>query len=340
MKEVVSRHFVKSGEHFIRASLFLLVFAGWLSLASVNAGPVFEPAAKLVDLGIVLEESRKTFEEFAEATKQSPIEIYLEYPTRRFICGSVYGSASIVGSNDVMLTVAHNLYDESCKLRPEIDECYFEDTNGDRIKIDVASIRSGVTERNCLIPKSGVRVSWAWLLPKLQDNWAVARLKKKVGGVKPYGLSETDRCRGMSLVAVQGIAHNFIGKGDYPPSIQTCQWRDTHQIRNGREIRYGKFLIKHDCDAGVGASGGVLLNGKYEIIGLQTAIGGRMKEYDAERDFNVAVPIGPELLKAVGALTGVPTNSKPSPPYGVCAGENANADTNQVRGLPPIPKSP
>jgi hypothetical protein len=125
-------------------------------------------------------------------------------------------------------------------LRGDSAHCFFTAAVADQevtTAIDMASVVSGNSE--------------PYAKPAVHD-WAVARLLRPVKGAAPYGLgSSAQPSEDIQFVA---RGHSDWGSGRVM-SMENCRLHDV--LSAGAE---GTREISFDCDAGVGASGGAVLN--------------------------------------------------------------------------------
>jgi hypothetical protein len=155
-------------------------------------------------------------------------------------CGNARGAGQLTLADNVITTAAHVLYDEHGQLRGDSAHCFFTATVADQevtTAIDMASVVSGNSE--------------PYAKPAVHD-WAVARLLRPVKGAAPYGLgSSAQPSEDIQFVA---RGHSDWGSGRVM-SMENCRLHDV--LSAGAE---GTREISFDCDAGVGASGGAVLN--------------------------------------------------------------------------------
>jgi hypothetical protein len=154
-------------------------------------------------------------------------------------CGNARGAGQLTVSDNVVTTAAHVFYNESGTLRASSAHCQFTvEAGGKEITtaIDVSSIVAGSTN-----PYNEVAV----------HDWAVARLMRPVPEATPYALGAPSGDLAIRFVA---RGHSDWGAGR-EMSVENCKMRDG--IEAGAE---GTREFSFDCAAGVGASGGALLN--------------------------------------------------------------------------------
>ena len=232
--------------------------------------------------------SRRTTEAFSGEHHLNAAELRDAHTASGLIqCGDAHGAGQLTLSTNVITTAAHVFFDEDGF--PRAHSCTFDlPGNGKtaHIPIDLASIVAGSTNPYAVAPA---------------HDWAVARLTRRVAGVKPYTIAEDMH----SNEPMTFVARGHIDWGDAKNlSFQECMMHD--QISVGEE---GTREFSFDCDTGDGASGGALMFDKN-----LTQVGGILVGWRSNRPFsavpfsrthyNFAVTMEGEFRKAVIAVAG------------------------------------
>lgn len=230
----------------IRASAAALAAAIWTTPllahmpldASVPARARLQTAPTLVLGG----DGRRDAEAFAAVRGENARLLLRSHAASGVVqCGATHGAGQLTLANDVITTAAHVFFDE--RGAPRARTCEFvAEIDGEMrsVAIDLASIVAGSTQPYAV---------------KAVHDWAVARLKRPLEGVKPYELAAGPIAAGdvMEFVA---RGHSDWGGGQRL-SFEECRLRmQTNQAENGaREFAF-------DCATGDGASGGAALFGE------------------------------------------------------------------------------
>lgn len=182
--------------------------------------------------------SRQSIDDYARARRKDAALVRDQHSASGLIiCGDAHGAGQLTLANDVVTTAAHVFYDEAGHLRAP--RCFFSLQNGAKrmsIGVDMRSIAAGSTD--------------PYGAPAVHD-WAVARLTRPVGGVKPYELGEAVKAEADVEFAARG--HNDWGQS-VNLSLEACKMRT--QLSIGAE---GTREFSFDCETGDGASGGAVL---------------------------------------------------------------------------------
>lgn len=203
-----------------------------------------------------------------------------------------FGSASLVGRADVVVTAAHLFFGEAAKVRSGAVRClYIADglPTGPRHQVVGSSLVLGAE-----------RVTGVNICSNGRD-WAVLRLATPVAGVVPYVLPSGVPNQGApaAIVSHGGGTGALRGPGGH---AGTCRVRD----HVGPCRQTGLPLVFTDCDAETGSSGGATLiqeNGRWVIGGVTrgaSPTGGGT--YDRARVYHMAVPIAGAFLNAIRAM--------------------------------------
>jgi hypothetical protein len=205
-----------------------------MNLASMRALP-------LVPVVVFGEHPRLTVEQFASENHLDLGEVKRRHAASGVIhCGNARGAGQLTLTDNVITTAAHVLFDEHGQPRGDSAHCFFTATIADQeitTAIDVASVVSGNTD--------------PYSKPAVHD-WAVARLLHPVKGATPYGLGGPAQSAEDIRFVARG--HSDWGSGR-DMSMENCRLHDA--LSAGAE---GTREFSFDCDAGVGASGGAVLN--------------------------------------------------------------------------------
>jgi len=207
----------------------------WISSASVSESVL--PVSKVVVFG---PETRQTADDFAEHNHLNVADLKRQHSGSGVIhCGNARGAGQLTLSTNVVTTASHVLYNESGQLRGDSSHCSFSVVvDGHEIvtPIDTRSIVAGSTN-----PYNEVAV----------HDWAVARLARALPDATPYTLGAA---AGNAAIRFVARGHSDWG-GGREMSLESCR------LRNGLESgSEGTREFSFDCAAGVGASGGALLN--------------------------------------------------------------------------------
>jgi hypothetical protein len=205
-----------------------------LDLSSLHALPV-------VPVVVFGDHPRLTADQFASENHLDLGDVKRRHAASGVIhCGNARGAGQLTLADNVITTAAHVLFDEHGHPRGDSSHCFFTATVADQevtTAIDVSSVISGNSE--------------PYSKPAVHD-WAVARLLRPVKGATPYGLgSSAQPAEDIQFVA---RGHSDWGSGR-TMSMENCRLHDV--LSAGAE---GTREMSFDCDAGVGASGGAVLN--------------------------------------------------------------------------------
>jgi hypothetical protein len=227
----------------------VIVLAAGFSLVAApksKAEPPFAPALAsqtrppirpVVVFGV---DSRETVEAYARDHRLDPArERRLHAASGLIRCGNARGAGQLTLTDDVVTTAAHVFFNESGGLRADSAHCQFiVEADGEEITtaIDVGSIVAGSTN-----PYNENAV----------HDWAVARLRRPLREATPYPLGAPE---GGAPILFVARGHSDWG-GARAMSEENCRMRDT--LDTGAE---GTREFSFDCAAGVGASGGGLMN--------------------------------------------------------------------------------
>lgn len=153
------------------------------------------------------------------------------------VCGEAHGAGQLTLARDVITTAAHVLFDANGGLRAP--QCAFEieiDGAPVRMEIDMESIAAGSHK--------------PYALPAIHD-WAVAKLRRPLEGVSPYGLAASVAPDKPVELAARG---HFDWGGGRLLSLQSCK---LYGQAGAAAPAPREFAC--DCETGDGASGGAVL---------------------------------------------------------------------------------
>jgi len=259
-----------------------------LALGSLGALP-------LVPVVVFGDHPRLTVEQFANENHLDLVDVKRRHAASGVIhCGNARGAGQLTLADNVITTAAHVLFDEQGQLRGDSAHCFFTSTVADQeitTAIDVASVVSGNSE--------------PYAKPAVHD-WAVARLLRPVKGAVPYSLgAPAQTAQDIEFVA---RGHSDWGAGS-AMSMENCRLHDV--LSKGSE---GTREFSFDCDAGVGASGGAVLNSNGGSL-LAVFVGYRSIAPDqtmpfSTQHYNFAVTVDGAFRRAVEAAAGFSTAAR------------------------------
>ena len=272
------------------AASFCLLGAPESKAAPIFArnGEVFAPLpiAPVVVFG---ERGRLTLGEFARRNGLDAGDLVRRRSASGVIhCGNARGAGQLTLTNNVVTTAAHVFFDESGALRGDSRHCSFTATVAGEVSvtaIDVGSIVAGASD--------------PYGAPPVHD-WAVARLMRPVVGAAPYAIGAAPRIGGAIEFAARG--HIDWGAGS-ALSLQDCGVRE--MLAQGSE---GPREFSFDCDAGLGASGGALLDAAGArltaiFVGFRSLNPAAAAPF-SPRHYNFAVTVEGAFRRAVETMAG------------------------------------
>jgi Trypsin-like peptidase domain len=244
----------------------------------------------LVPIVVFGDHPRLTVEQFASQNHLDLGDVKRRHAASGVIhCGNARGAGQLTLTDSVITTAAHVLFDEHGQPRGDSAHCFFTATvAGQEVTtaIDVASVVSGNKD--------------PYAKPAVHD-WAVARLLRPVKGATPYGL-------GAPAQAAEDIRFVARGHSDWGSgrtmSMENCRLRDA--LSSGSE---GTREFSFDCDAGVGASGGAVLNASGGrllgvFVGYRSIAPESSMPFSAEH-YNFAVTLEGAFRRAVEVAAGL-----------------------------------
>jgi len=269
---------------------FCLV-AGPESKAGAAGSSNLAPQAGWAIVPVVVfgDKARLTSEEFARQNHLDAEDVRRRHAASGVVqCGNARGAGQLTLADNVITTAAHVFYDERGALRGDSAHCLFSARVGDEdvtTAIDVGSIVAGSAD--------------PYARPPVHD-WAVARLMRPLRGATPYALGASAQARQDIQFVARG--HSDWGSGS-AMSLQACRLRDA--LDAGAE---GTREFSFDCDAGLGASGGALLNPAGArllavFVGFRSLAPDRPMAFSPQH-FNFAVTLEGAFRRAVETAAG------------------------------------
>ena len=242
------------------------------------------PIERVVVFGV---DARETAEEFASDHHLDARSIRRQHAASGVIrCGNARGAGQLTLSNDVVTTAAHVFFNEAGQPRADSEHCQFVvEAEGQEIatSIDVGSVVAGSADP---YHESAVH------------DWAVARLRRPLREAIPYALGAPS---GDAPVRFVARGHVDWGAGR-EMSMENCRLRDG--LEAGAE---GTREFSFDCAAGLGASGGALLNASGSrllaiFVGFRSEAPERRMAF-SPRNYNFAVTVEGAFRRAVENAT-------------------------------------
>jgi hypothetical protein len=267
-----------------------------LGLSMSKAAPVlvretaFFAPLPIIPVVVFGERGRLTEAQFASQIGADPGDVARRHAASGIIhCGNARGAGQLTLANNIVTTAAHVLFNESGAPRADNAHCTFTATIAGQINItsiDVASIVAGGAD--------------PYRSPPAQD-WAVARLMRPIEGARPYAIGAPPRAGGAIEFAARG--HADWG-GINALSLQNCALRD--MLAQGSA---GTREFSFDCDAGIGASGGALLDPTGArldaiFVGYRSINPDRAAPFSPEH-YNFAVTVEGAFARAAETMAGV-----------------------------------
>lgn len=251
-------------------------------------------ALPIVPVVVFGDHPRLTVEQFASENHLDLGDVKRRHAASGVIhCGNARGAGQLTLADDVITTAAHVLFNEQGQPRSDSAHCFFTVAVADQevtTAIDMSTIVSGNSD--------------PYSKPAVHD-WAVARLLRPVHGATPYGLAGAAQPSEDIQFVARG--HSDWGAG-HAMSMEKCRLHDA--LTAGAE---GTREFSFDCDAGVGASGGALLNAGGGRL-LAVFVGYRSIAPDSTLPFsaqhyNFAVTIEGAFRRAVESAAGMPATA-------------------------------
>lgn len=224
------------------------LLAGVSSLALANTQPYFRPA------GVFDDSDRKTAEEYATAHQTVEKVIKSRFAASGDLhCGGMLGQAQVVVRRDVIVTVAHNIFEVgTCKPLAKLSSCKFEyEVDGETQSVALKEIlRSGY---ECPLNKDEFGKNRS---TSVGEDVVVIRLSKPISfEVKPYAVNTNPMIERQSVTAV-GKSFDFTrlderGKKTFPRHYGDCKIKDSWGTS-------ASTLLGTNCDSSSYSSGGGL----------------------------------------------------------------------------------
>ena len=216
----------------------MCLFAATLSKAAPPAR--FGPLLPVLPVLVFGEDARESADDFARSRRLDPTALLRRHAASGVIqCGAARGAGQLTYADNIITTAAHVFFDERGARRADSAHCLFTVEAGAQqiaTPIEMESILAGSAD------------------PYAQDavhDWAVARLKRPLREAQPYPLGAP-----ASGQSVRFAARGHVDWGEGRElALQECHLRET--LNTGAE---GVREVSFDCAAGLGASGGALLD--------------------------------------------------------------------------------
>lgn len=274
----------------LAASLCLLGALESKAAPTLGGGNSFIAPLPLIPVVVFGERGRLTEAEFARQNGADAGDVARRHAASGIIhCGNARGAGQLTLANTIVTTAAHVLFNESGALRGDSAHCSFTASIGGTISvtaIDVESIVAGAAD--------------PYRSPPARD-WAVARLKRPVEGARAYAIGAAPRAGSAIEFAARGHADWGAASA---LSLQDCALRE--MLAQGSE---GTREFSFDCDAGIGASGGALLDPSGQrldaiFVGYRSPEPSRAAPF-SPRHYNFAVTVEGAFRRAVETMAGV-----------------------------------
>lgn len=202
--------------------------------------PLPPPPAPLHLVPVVVfgQDARRAPQAFAREHDLDPVEVTRDHAASGLIiCGNAHGAGQLTLTDEVVTTAAHVFFDENGL--PRAASCSFQAVVNGRdvaVPVDLGSIVAGSTNPYAVAPA---------------EDWAVARLRRPIAGIKPYGIATDIH----EQEPITFVARGHIDWGQAKNlSMQDCTLHDQLSAS-----RLGPREFSFDCDTGDGASGGALM---------------------------------------------------------------------------------
>jgi len=272
------------------AACFCLLAAPVSKAAPLFArdGEVLAPPL-LIPVVVFGERGRLTPGEFARQNGLDAGDLTRRHAASGVIhCGNARGAGQLTLASNIVTTAAHVFFNESGVLRGDNRHCTFTATTAGAISvtaIDTASIVAGSAD--------------PYRAPPVRD-WAAARLMQPIAGAAPYSIGAAPRAGGAIEFAARG--HADWGEGG-ALSLQDCSLRE--MLAQGGD---GPREFSFDCDAGLGASGGALLDASGArltaiFVGYRSLNPAAAAPF-SPRHYNFAVSVEGAFRRAVETMAG------------------------------------
>lgn len=289
-------------------ALFFVFNIAWAlpPVTSCFKNSAFDAMKSLVHPIMNIDEAdRRTEENFAAENNMTIQEVQKRYgPTGLIDCPNEYGSANVVMSGNVIISVSHIFHSSDCKSVESPMNCRFETTvGGEKQSFKIKKVHAW--GRQCPTPKTST------------NDWVVMILDREVPNVSPYEVNEETAGNiriGKNVTAVSaknldiwdGAGKRFTGK-----TIGKCKTKQLYSSTGTKTT-----LVGTNCDLSKGASGGALLDDRGDRPALMgIAEGGSETErqlreairnkkpnsgpFDEDKWASGYIPVQDEMLKAI-----------------------------------------
>jgi hypothetical protein len=241
-----------------RGVVTALVIASSVAWSSTPSADDTLAGARLIPAQFIIGHEPMKVDEFAAHRDLAQEALERNFGASGYIeCnGKQAGSASVVGAGDVLTTAGHNFYTPSCEARYESSTCRFHTTlRGSDYTIELAT----EVARGFTCPMS----------PELGD-WLVFKLRHELPAeILPYDVGDSSSLvPGDDVLAISGQTGDVLVKGGFngkylaAKTFSECYWEQ----KTDREGARGFAGL--GCSASLGSSGGTLLNGNREFVGM------------------------------------------------------------------------
>lgn len=256
--------------------------------------------ALLHEVNIVGRDDRNSIDHFSRAVSPSE-QRWLAQVTGWVECSpsatfpGTTGSASLVGSNAKIITVAHNFFDEQRRLPNPLPRCYFR-------------TKAHPHRRIPLVFEPGAYTIGATMWDASRD-YAIVRLAEPVRGVTPLSFGAAPST-GEELILISSQASSARKRIDTSkPVARMCT---VHKAFSS--FGNSNSFFRGDCDTSAGDSGGIYLarrSGRLVAVGLHH--GGGLPQanglaYDdttpdtTRKSYSLGIAFGPVVLQDFAAV--------------------------------------
>ncbi len=256
-----------------------------------NIGIICPPGKEMPDC-----DARMTYERFAQWSNTDVASVYEHnLAVGRLVCKQtgpdgketgVMGTGVITLKDDVMVTSAHNFYQNGKQTVDDLSNCFFQTIPP-----------PGKAVQKIYIDEKSLKVGTHYYDPNnSKDDWAVVRLKSNVKNVQPFKV-DPRICRvypGMNGINIAAAADNFGNRNHPPPYIASC---DILGVEDG--------FFRSCCSAGAWSSGSAFACEKSRelyLAGIVDAIHvGIFKNCDSYSSTNGS-PVAGRFLNTIRAM--------------------------------------
>ncbi len=274
-----------------RRSLALALLPTLLFVVDAGAenNPQAAPAGTLASaITFTGGDRRESLAHFAARIGLGSRELAARYGATGIVrCGSAVGTAQLVLAADVITTAAHNLFDQTGRLRDNTERCRFEITVAGEPQVVPLDLQRAV---------SGSSSPYA--APAVND-WAVVRLVRPVSGVSPYPLAGT-----FSPPAAVTLYAAARADGSAGSAIETCA---AHRVINSAVSGVRELAL--DCSGESGTSGAAFLTADGRFAGIYVGFRSRAPQIAApfsDEHYNFGVTAEGDFRRALIAAAASP----------------------------------